>query len=165
MEEAGSSKDLRVQCKLLFIAWFDAVTLHPVTVRDRECGWVSKAKHWSWAPPRVRNLWEELCVSNIVGVHLCPGLQAFPGRWLKPTTLPHLRKVSQVQREGLSTCAGILSPLAGIRSREGQEEQGLQTCAPGTGRSRRLRFFWSLVLGLFSSFDYSLTYNTWMIIN
>ena len=44
MEDAGSPEDLRVQCKVLFIAWLDAVTLYPVTVRDHECGWVSKAK-------------------------------------------------------------------------------------------------------------------------
>lgn len=155
IEDAGSSKDLGVQSKVLFIAWFEAVTYHPVNVRDRECGRVNKAKHGSWAPPRARNPWEELSVSNIVGVHLCRGLQAFPGRWPKPTALPQLKKVSQAQRGGLSTRAVDPEPLSSwpcvrVHSGGGQEEQGLRT-----GGSRRLRF-WSLVLGLFSSFDCSL---------
>lgn len=155
IEDAGFSKDLGVQSKVLFIAWFEAVTYHPVNVRDRECGRVNKAKHGSWAPPRARNPWEELSVSNIVGVYLCRGLQAFPGRWPKPTALPQLKKVSQAQRGGLSTRAVDPEPLGSwpcvrVHSGGGQEEQGLRT-----GGSRRLRF-WSLVLGLFSSFDCSL---------
>lgn len=161
-------KTSEYNAKYCLLLGLKAVTLHPVTIRDHECSWVSKERHWSWAPPHVESPWEELCVSNIVGGCFCPGLQAFPGRWRKPTTLPHLRRVSQAQREGLSTCAVDPEPLGSwvwvrVHSGEGQEEQGLCACASGTGGSRRLRFR-SLALGVFSSFDYSQIYNICIII-
>lgn len=46
-----------------------------------------------------------------VGIHLCPGFQAFSRRWPKPNTLPHVEKDSQVQRESLATpCCGSWAP-------------------------------------------------------
>lgn len=162
LEGAGSSEDFRAQCKVLFVASFESCHSPP---SDPEGSWVQLGE---WG--KALKLYSTSCKKSMyihLGGHLCPGLQAFPGRWMKPTTLPHLQKVSQAQREGLSTRAVDPEPPEPVwvraHSGEGPEEQGLCACALGTGGSRRLGF-WSPVLGPFSSFDYSPIYNTGTVI-
>lgn len=108
MEDAGFPEDLGVQSKAVLVAW----------VRLGSC---------------VRNPWAQLCLSIVVGVHLCPALQAFLGRCQVQHLATADEGLQSVERSP-STCAVHPEPLGSwawlrVCSGGGQEEPELWVLA------------------------------------